>query len=164
MDRLQRFTAQFRTNLLVMLMFGNLVIIAGLWLRIKVFNLSDLLLMSLLLGFAVIGSAVLAYWISGNALKPKKTLWQAILHVSPGHSDTPPPNLEKLRLGRELITALSLQVYQLAASGSNNKPGVSDDSQAKIIASSMPLHMFVLDKGQNIVSASDAALKYINRS
>lgn len=164
MDHLQRYNAQVRNQVLALLIFGNLIIIAGLWVGFKVLNLNDLVLLAVLSILALFWSIVFAYIIGNQVSKPVGLLWQAILHVSPEHNSTPPPNLEKLKLGRELVTSLSMQVYQLATAGGASKSVPAEDNRAKVIVSSLPLPMIVFDRDQNIVFANEAALKYLQRS
>ncbi len=94
-------------------------------------------------------------------IEPVKYLWQAILHVSPDNGNTAAPNLQNSKVGRELITSLCLQVYQLASTngGGNNTGG--DDVRAQAIAANLPLPLIVMDKAQGIVFANEAAGKYL---
>lgn len=116
---------------------------------------------------AAVAAAVLALCSSlifaPILLEPLRMTWQAILHVSPGHQGTPPPNLDQVRLGRELITSLSLQVYQLASNEAATKAAVahkSEVSQAVSVVDHLPLPMFICNKEQLVINASTAALEY----
>lgn len=115
---------------------------------------------SLLLAY---GAAELA---SRYVLSPIQVLEQAILHVTPKHDGTPAPNLEQVRLGRELLTSLVLQVYQLASSTDIGQPvnSTAEDLRAKSIANNLPLPLLVMDKAGRIIFTNEAAQKYLIRS
>lgn len=105
--------------------------------------------------------------LSKYVLGPLALLRQAILHVTPKHDGTPAPNLEEVKLGRELLTGLVLQVYQLASSGRVThleKDKTSDELQAKTIANSLPLPLLAISKEGNIIFANEKAQKYLLRS
>ncbi len=109
---------------------------------------------------ALIISAVAANYI----LEPLKYLWQAIVHVSPEGSGTSAPNLKQARLGRELVTGLALQVYQLASSvPSSGLKTNSADLRARTIAANLPLPILVMNDKQDVVFANEAAHKYLGK-
>lgn len=97
-----------------------------------------------------------------SSLQPLQTIWQAILHIDPDHHGTPAPNLDKLRVGRELVNTLVLQVYQFA-SQQNSKDLVQhrrEISQAANIVNRLPLPLFVFNKDLLVTNASESALSY----
>lgn len=97
-------------------------------------------------------------------VRPVKHLWQAILHVSSDSSKTEPPNLEKIRVGKELLTNLIMQIYQMAsANGSlpaNQSP--NEEFEASVL-NTLPVPLFIMDKQENIVYANDPAGNYIGQ-
>lgn len=108
-------------------------------------------------------SSVIAALLTPLLLEPVRLLWQAILHVSPNTQALPAPNLEAVRLGRELVTSLTMQVYQLAQHDFSDS-GLSEHRrqivQAANIVSNLPLPMFVCNKQQLVTNASNAGLDY----
>ncbi len=115
----------------------------------------------------ILASAGMAYVFAQMAatyvMGPLTSVWQAILHVSPGPSRTAAPNLEKITFGRELVTSLALEVYELASG--TNKFQTPDElsKQAKSVMTSLPVPLFVTDKQQNIVFTNEMAQKYLGR-
>ncbi len=114
---------------------------------------------------AFFASRVVAEYI----LEPLRVLWKAILHVSPGQHEVSPPDLEKIRIGRELVTSLALQVYQLASSTpSETKASEQTTSKTMIdhanILQTFPLPIFVMNKDRIIVFANPAAAAYIGKT
>ncbi len=101
-----------------------------------------------------------------SALLPVKTIWQAVLHIDPDHHSTPAPNLDKLRVGRELVTHIVLQVYQFA-SQENSKDLIEHRKQviqSANVVNHMPLPLFVFNKNLIVTNASNSALDYCKTS
>lgn len=118
------------------------------------------------LGIAAVIAAVAAFIASSlaakGALEPLRAIWLSILHVDPEHHGTPAPDLSKLKIGRELVTNLTLQVYQFA-SQQNSKELVEhrrEISQAANIVEHLPLPLFVFNKQMLVTNASNSALEY----
>lgn len=107
-------------------------------------------------------SVLLSFTLSNRLLEPVKVIRDAILHVSPEHRGTGAPNLEKVKLGRELVSSLALQVYQLASrtAGQNKEDNRKEIIQATTIVSRIPLPVFVFNKELMVTNASDEAISY----
>lgn len=115
-------------------------------------------------GFAagVIGSLLLSAFITARVLEPVQTIWRAILHIDPDHQGTAAPNLNQLKIGRELVNSLVLQIYQFA-SHENSKELMDrrrELSQAANIVNKLPLPLFVFNKDLLVTNASQTALEY----
>lgn len=114
---------------------------------------------------AVIFGTLIAFGLAlfnANSLnEPLRVLWQAILHVSAEQTSLPAPNLETVKLGRELVAGLAMQVYQLASRHSN--PPKTGDPKARVenFAENVPLPLIVADKNEIILFANKAALEYL---
>lgn len=166
MDHLQRFIAQFRSRLFIMLLIDNAIIFGDWWIVEHVLKLSDLNLAISLLVCAVVATAVLP-WVSAHYLtQPTKLIWQAILHIAPDTVNVPAPNLKRPGLGHDLVMNLVSHVYQLASVVDNvEKTAASKrpDLHADFVANSMPLPLVVLDKDQNILFANKAMCDYLER-
>lgn len=107
---------------------------------------------------------MLAGLLTLSVLEPLQTVWRAVLHIDPEHHGTPAPNLNDLKIGRELVTNLTLQIYQFA-SQQNSKELVEhrrEISQAANIVNHLPLPLFVFNKEQLVTNASNSALEYCN--
>lgn len=100
--------------------------------------------------------------VTMSVLEPLQTVWRAVLHIDPEHHGTAAPNLADLKIGRELVTNLTLQIYQFA-SQQNSKDLVEhrrEISQAANIVNHLPLPLFVFNKQQLVTNASNSALEY----
>jgi signal transduction histidine kinase len=110
----------------------------------------------------LITSLIVSNLVSSKVLEPLQTVWHAVLHIDPEHHGTAAPDLSKLRLGRELVTNLVLQVYQFA-SQQNSKELVEhrrEISQAVNIVDHLPLPLFVFNKDLLVTNASNMAMTY----
>lgn len=111
---------------------------------------------------ALILSLLVAWLCSHYALQPLLFLQRSILHVT--NPDSPAPDTTQLTAGRQLITELTNQVYQIAsatkeASGDLNEHRKSI-IQASNIVSHMPLPLFVFNKDQVVTNASEMGVEY----
>lgn len=116
-----------------------------------------------LIGFSILLSELLTRAV----LEPIKALSTAILHVAPNHENTPssPPNLEAIKIGRELVNSMALQVYQLASHESANDTEAQSRRasiiQAVNVVNHLPLPLFVLNSERKITNASESGIAYV---
>lgn len=112
-------------------------------------------------GVVIVVSLLFTLMISGLLISPLKHLWKLIVSITP-HSNTQPPQIESLKIGRELVTNLTAQIYQLTSSAGNLKSNPElkalDDN---FVANKLPLPLFVLDATETIVFANTVASDYI---
>lgn len=170
MNHLRAFQRSVRNiSLAAVLMPGLLGILAFVLFR-ETAELS--LILSLILAISVYAAAVAVAFINLTkvVMLPVEKVWQAVWHVSPGKTDVPAPKLENLRLGRDLVNALVLQVYDLAshgqaiqeATGGGQAPAATGPVvQADGIIESIPTPLFFVDKEKVVKMANSAALNYI---
>jgi signal transduction histidine kinase len=164
MDHLHKLTRQTRDYVFLVALVFNVSLIAAYVASTQLFGLNAVSALILVIVLAILLALIGARAITGFALQPVRYLWQAILHVSPGHSNIPAPNLEEAKVGRELVTSLCLQVYQLASVlGETGKDTGSENAIARTVAHSLPVPLFVLDKEQVIRFANEAALQYVRQ-
>ncbi|HUB93626.1 MAG TPA: hypothetical protein VMB52_03930, partial [Verrucomicrobiae bacterium] len=70
-------------------------------------------------------------WLSANTLaQPTKVIWQAIMHLTPGAANQiKAPRPDQLGFGREFVTNLVNQVYQLVNAVQHVEPSGSHRTQ-----------------------------------
>lgn len=166
MDHFTRLKRQAANYLTIIMLISGTLLIASWWLASQVLKLNSIVTLIILLAEVILLAVVVPMMAVNYLLEPVRFLWQAILHVGPEASNSPAPNLNDSRLGRELITSLCLQVYQLASNTSKSsaaQPAQAGATSAQSIASSLPLPTLVMDKDQTIVFANEAARKYTGR-
>src|ERR1700722_16407595 len=117
MDYLQQFISQSRSRLLGLFIINNLVFAADWWLADYYLKLHGYLLLATLIVVPLATVMFLAWLGTIYLSKPSKLLWQAILHILPDSNNIPAPNLESLTFGREFVSHLTNNVYQLAIDG-----------------------------------------------
>lgn len=135
---------------------------ALLWVLLSFVSLSPAVVLGGTMLGVIIMSAILALLLRDIALEPLRTLRQAIAHVSPNNHITSAPNIDELRIGRELINQLALQVYQFASQQDSSELIAHRKQiiQASNIVSHMPLPMFVFNKDLQITNASTVSFDY----
>ncbi len=165
MDHLQQVLQYFRRYLLVVVFTQNAILVIGYWYASTYTGLPTFVVLGTFLGLGFLFSLILMYGASDRLIQPLRALWQAILHISPGEQQlVPPPDLQKLRVGRELVANLTGQIYQLSSVAdrvASNVRQESTDIRRNFIANNLPLPLFVLDASETIQFANEAAAKYI---
>ncbi len=163
MDHYNRLVQQIWKYVFLLQLLSNIVIAGLLWLLLNRLDVSTILALLIVALVGALGALAVAALLTPLVTEPIRFLSQAILHVVPSHSGTPAPNLEQSRIGRELVTSLSLQIYQLASSAPLAGLGSSQTDTAGTIADHIPLPLLVIDKAGVIQFANEAARNYLNR-
>lgn len=167
MGYFETFTRQFRSRLFAIILLNNVLIVADWYIVDQVVKLTGWWAVVAMVAVPLITLGVIPWATAGSLVRPTKFLWQAILHLAPGTANNvAAPKPEQLRFGRELVTNLVSQLYQLASvvqglEQTNAKAAA--DLHANFIANSLPLPLIVLDKEEKIVYANDATAKYLGK-
>ncbi len=162
MDHFKQLQSKVTNYLAITIILSNIIFITLCWWLFTAQPIPIMVSIGLLCITSILVGALLGSKASQYALEPLRLLRQAILHVSPEERDMPPPNIDKVRLGRELVTALVMQVYQFASQQNNTDitEHRKEIVQAANIVSHLPLPLFVFNKTQVVTNASDIALQY----
>lgn len=162
MDNFQKLKRQVALRISLALLAIGIVGTGSFWASYVFLELDNLISIGVSVGVVGITTLIFAQVVTQMALKPLYFIWQAILHVDPDHQGTSAPNIDKLRLGRELVSGLTMQVYQFA-SQQNSKALIEHRKeiiQASNIVSHLPLPLFVFNKDLLVTNASDASMEY----
>lgn len=165
MNHIQRLQRQIQNHIFAVLFITGLLLTAGWWLCLHFLALPIILIA----GGSVIAIALVSYifsrYLTAYVTEPIEALRQAILHVAPEHQGASAPNLENVRLGRELVTTLALQVYQLASTlelkAGPEKKSQKPTWQSDSVVNNLPVPVIVLDREQTIVYANTATAEYL---
>lgn len=167
MGYFQSFIRQFRARLFLVILINNVLILGDWYVVDQVVKLTGWWSFAAIFAVPLITLGIVP-WLSTTVLtQPTKFLWQAIMHLAPSTaSEMPAPKPEQLHLGRELVTNLINQLYQLTnvvhgMEQSNAK--AAQDLHADSIATSLPLPFIVLDKEDKIVYLNETAAKYLGK-
>jgi len=162
------FLRQFRARLFLIIFINNALIVADWYIVDQVVKLTGLWALAAIVAMPLITLGALPFMTASTLAKPTKFLWQAILHIAPNTANSVgAPKPEQLGLGRELVTNLISQIYQLASvvqTVEQTSVRAAQDLHANFIANSLPLPLLVLDKEEKILYANEATSKYLGRS
>lgn len=164
MDHLDQLRRQTRTYLFGVL-FSEQILVLGMYWGLTTYTTLDSVL---ILASCLLLAAIIA-WLSLHSAtryitRPLELLRQAILHLDPGNQNVGAPNMEQLHLGRELITSLSAQVYQLATLAEKTDALAAAKGSAlqhNFIAEYLPLPLVIMDASETIKFANPAAAAYV---
>ncbi len=160
MDHFEQLKRQIFVLILSIFLLSNGLIIAIWWL-FHSYGISPLATVAFTVVVALILAFPLVTIITNYVVEPIKYLWQAILYVSPNHVGGAAPNPDQAKLGRELVTNLTLQVYQLASQqAGNTRASHKSLSPAANIVDHIPLPLFAFNKEQLVTTANAKAIEY----
>lgn len=163
MDNFQKVHNQAALRIFVALFVTGLLVLGTGWAGLYLIKFSPEQTLALCALIALSASILISSLAAQVVLEPLRALSDAILHVDPERSGVhAAPNLEKIKIGRELVSALALEVYQFA-SQQNSGDLIEHRKQvlqAANIVSRMPMPVFVCNKSLQVTNASDAALEY----
>jgi signal transduction histidine kinase len=166
MDHLQKFISHLRVHLIAVLLINNILVVGGWYVGSQVFHLHTIVILLGLTGLSIVLTLFLAATSTNYIKQPVSLIWQAVLHIAPNTGYSVPPDLRRAHLGRELVTALAAQVYQIASVSEKVEQAADakkDDLKSDFVANSIPLPLIVLNKDMNILFANSSFLKYIDR-
>lgn len=167
MNYFQQFIRQFRTRLFAIILVNNIVIVADWYIVDQVVKLTGWWAL-LAISLAPIVSAAILPWFSTTMLvRPTKFIWQAILHIAPATAnEVKAPEPDHLTFGRELVTSLINQIYQVASvvhTVEQTNVKVSQNLNTNFIAGSLPLPLLVLDHEDKIMYVNETGAKYLGK-
>jgi len=166
MNDLDKLAVQTRWFLALLVGFENLALVSWLYIAWQL-DLSGYILWPGIAAIVLIGGLFVALIGGHQVLKPIRTVWQAVLHISPTDHGVVAPDLQKLHYGRELLVNLIGQIYQLnniASSQASADQLEKTDLKNDFVATNMPLPLVVLDANEIIVFINSAATKYLQKS
>jgi len=164
MEYLRKFTGQVRSRLFVVLVVDNLIFLADWVITDKLLHLSGIGLAGALIIVPLLSLTLLPWLNTRYLAQPTKLISEAIMHIAPETADTvPSPKLESASLGKELVSTMVHQLYQLAtlADEQAKAKGQPNDLHKNFIATVLPLPLITLDTNQTILFANKAACDYL---
>lgn len=164
MDHLQQLVGQIRRHLLLVILVENAILIGTWYLLASLFDLPLIAQAGITAALGVVMAIIIARVSSNYVLQPTEALWQAVLHISPGSHGVAAPNLDKLKVGHELVASLTSEIYQFASQAEHldNPPAKQSDTMADTILMGLPLPVVVFDSKQTIGYVNEPAAKYLN--
>ena len=161
LDYLSRAKRQYFAVVLFALLSASLVLIAVWGTATYYLHISSNLYMGLIVAItAIVLSLLLALILSRRLLEPVKAIWQQIIHITP-NGGLPPPDIDSLKIGRELVADLSAQVLQLTGTVNKQELAPNSDISHNFIANNIPLPLFIIDNQETVIFANVHAGEYI---
>lgn len=167
MDNFQRFVAQVRARIFMVLVMNNILIFAAWYLVRKILYIDDEVIVVCSMVTAGIFAVVILPWFTTRYItEPTRLIWQGILHIAPDAVNTPAPNLKKHTIGHDMVVNLVGHVYQLASvvdtieKTNASKPA---DLKKNFVANALPMPLMVLDKSQTVLFANKPMLDMMRR-
>jgi signal transduction histidine kinase len=164
MDHLQLLLRNIRKHLLLVVVAENLLLLISYFGLTSYAKLSDVVALSTCIILAAVASLAIAIISSNYLIQPTKALRQAILHISPEVQGVSAPDIEKLTLGRDLVTNLVAQIHQLtdvAERSAQDAQQISNTISHNFIAQNLPLPFLALDATETITFANELMGKYL---
>ncbi|MBC7546644.1 hypothetical protein H7171_02760 [Candidatus Saccharibacteria bacterium] len=165
MDHVQQVRKQIANYLFAVLLIENFIVIGAMWYAQNYLAISPFIVLGAGLAVALISSLLLASTASKLTMQPLKAIWQIILHIAPeGNTPMAPPDTAKLKIGRELVTNLTGQIYQLASVAERVAASTkieNADLSHSFVANNLPLPLIVMDSSETIKFANQAVAEYI---
>jgi len=164
MDLSQQLLRTIRKHLFTVVMGQNVVIFAIGWALYSYTDLPHLLVLALTLFLGLASSYLIMLLSSSYLAQPTQALWQAILHLSPEVQGIAAPEIDKLTLGKELVSNLVAQVHQLtsqAESTALEAQKATTDIANNFVAKNLPFPFLTLDPSENITFVNQAMSDYM---
>lgn len=129
---------------------------------------STALIATSVVGFVslTISTAIISRLVS----TPMENIEEVISYASNNNRNSAQPNIENVRLGRELVTALSRQVYDIASSVDTDTANQTPEDSTQSLNSStdtlnsLATPIFGVDSGQNVTIVNTAGAAYIGKN
>ncbi|HSX44621.1 MAG TPA: HAMP domain-containing sensor histidine kinase [Candidatus Saccharimonadales bacterium] len=162
MDHFGELKKQLHQKLLIAVLGTSLFLVILAIILIGVIKLPLIITVPILLLLAAVSSLWLSRLVVNQATAPLFDIWRGFLHVTPGHSETTAPNLETIKVGKELVSAMLTYIYQLVGQGGQPTTEKINplNSMASTIVNHLPLPLIVFNKDQKVVLTSPMAIDY----
>ena len=164
MDNLKKTRRQYHIRLLIAFFISGVLPLAvyiGIKKTVGLHN--DYYGSAIALALVLLMSLFMASILARSLITPLKTLWELIISYSP-QSNVQQPKIETLKIGREMVANLSMQVFKLASAADTNQQAQSAQLISlsnDFVANKLPLPLFVLDASETIIFANTPASDYV---
>lgn len=161
MEHLSKALTNIRNRVWLVALFIQIIIGAGCWVLYSQTDIETVFLISIFIVGSTLGALIVGWSAEHFAEIPLKALGNAILHVAPSEN-APAPQTDNLTVGKEYVSNLVYQLYQVASLQDNKilAEHKREATQSSDILTRLPLPLFVFNKDQIITFATDAALNY----
>jgi signal transduction histidine kinase len=168
MDYISKYRRQLFVRILLTLLILSIVVAGVFYLISSILELENEISLIITVVVAFVGIVVSTSVISSYASYPIQKIVEVISYSANNNRNLDQPNLENIRLGRELITSLSRQVYDMASTVTTSSNQVDLES-TKIdvdhsnILDSIATPIFGVDKNQIVTLVNLAGANFVNK-
>ena len=169
------YLTKFKRQVAVRSFFGiilPLIITALTWIVVsKLFDDSVVIVGSITTLISAISILIATKIMVGVNTAPVDMIESIISYATHNDQDAQQPNTNKIRLGRELITAQSHQIYELATLANNSIESSSSESTAtghsttqsgEVILNALAIPIFGIDSNQIVTMVNNAGASYLD--
>lgn len=173
MDYFDKFSRQLFLRIFFAIIFAIACSIGFWWLAENILYL-DKKMLFISFGFVALAVSIFITSILGNSVqKPVKKLEESIVFATHDERIGTTPEVKNLRLGKDLVTALSRQIYDATGkySAQTSNPITTDlistsqdtpsDNAHEYILESTPVPVVAVDKDMNVVFVNNPAKQYL---
>lgn len=132
-------------------LISGVLLIGSWWIADQYLDVSSFLMLAGLGVLWIIISLTFGKIVTTKTTSPLKALSEAILHISPSPIAVASPDVEKLQLGRELVSSLVRQIYSLGGQNTIEQVNVQQPSLA---LQQLPLSILAIDDQATITFAN----------
>lgn len=175
MDHLNRFKNQVNNRTLISLLLPGLMGL-GSYIALREYAGYELAISIIAASLIYLTVAISCFlYLSPLLTDPIKNVWQAVWHISPNKESVAAPKLESVKAGRELVSSLVLQIYNLVQGGPNPVQETSATSPTQssnnsnnaspvnpTIIDSIPASLFFVGSDKLIRDVNTSAVKFLN--
>ncbi len=168
------YISKYKNQLLLRIFSGLIIVITAVvgsaFLGIYVLSLDNIYVFILVASVAVSFSLVLSQILALSFAKPVEILTQAVNYSAHNNKDIDAPDLQKNHIAKDLVQAMTAEIYSLASSSSSsaNTPNISTQGVATNIDNIfqklldiMRIPTIGIDANQNVTFINVAGCEYI---
>lgn len=158
---IERFVGSVQNRLIIWFIVAGLMLTGINWLVETYLPVTVAMATVILIGTTVILGIVFGLAVGKSIAKPTRYIAQAILHVSPSEHLVAAPNPDELKLGKELVSVLSRQVYNYATVTQLTSENQNSETIPATFLDQLPIATFGVDEKGTITLANNKALELI---
>lgn len=157
---LEKALRSIKAYVLTWFIVSGLLLVGEYWVLQNFFDFEPFVTALIMAGTWLVLGTISGAIVAKETSRPLDAVAKAIMHVSPSPLPVAPPDIEKQKLGKELVENLVRQVYQYASSGGS----VQDASNITtgLSTTKLPVAVFGLNAEAKITYANPKAVKISN--
>lgn len=151
----EAFVGNVQNRLLTWFAIQGLLITGIVWVTYRFLSNDIITIIVVMLASTIIFSILCGIMLTKSLTKPTRYIAQAVMHISPTEHLVAAPNMEELRLGRELASTLARQIYDYATA---TQATPADGATPAIILDQLPVAVIGLNDRGIITTVNSRAL------